>query len=48
MRRQWGRWLCLTIGLWQVRKSPGAASGTILQEQIDVRSVGIVGSAAVA
>ena len=48
MRRQWGGWLILAIGLWQVRQSPGAASGTIFQEQIDVRSVRIVGSAAVA
>ena len=48
MRRELGGWLILAVGLWQVRKSPGAASGTIFQEQIDVRSVRIVGSAAVA
>jgi len=48
MRRQWGRWLSLTIGLWQLWESPGAASGAIFQEQIDMRSVRIVRSSAVA
>ena len=48
MRRERGRRLILAVGLWQVWKSPGAAFGTIFQEQIDVRSVRIVGSAAVA
>ena len=48
MRRERGGWLIHAVGLWQVRKSPGAASGTIFQEQIDVRTVRIVGSAAVA
>ena len=48
MRWQWGGWLIFSIGSWQVRKSPGAASGTIFQEQIDVRSGRILGSAAVA
>ena len=48
MGRQWGGWLILAVGLWQIRKSPGAASGAIFQEQINMRSVRIVGSAAVA
>ncbi len=48
MRRELGGWLILSVGLWKAWKSPSATSGTIFQEQIDVRSVGIVGSAAVA
>ena len=48
MRRERDGWLILAVGLWQAWKSPGAATGTIFKEQIDVRTVRIVGSAAVA
>ena len=36
MRRQWGRCLSLSIGLWQVWESPGATSITIFQEEINM------------